>query len=30
LIDTGHLKNGEVILRAGKKRFHRVKLEDLS
>ena len=28
LVDTGHLKNGEVILRAGKKRFHKVKMED--
>jgi tyrosyl-tRNA synthetase len=28
LVDAGHLKNGEVILRAGKKRFHRVKMED--
>lgn len=28
LVGTGHLKNGEVVLRAGKKRFHRVKMED--
>ena len=28
LVDTGCLKNGEMILRAGKKRFHRVKMKD--
>ncbi|WP_320041561.1 tyrosine--tRNA ligase [uncultured Desulfobacter sp.] len=28
LVDSSHLKDGEVLLRAGKKRFHRVKIKE--
>ncbi len=27
LVDSNHLENGQVILRAGKKRFHRIQIE---